>query len=103
MNLILARRNGGDFRYQVHLDETKTIPDPDDATKTIPDPAYVLDRTYGAGGRAKNETAAQYTARLTAFESQHRAEMRVSCVEALAALRAPKVSGTALTGEGQTL
>lgn len=110
MKLLTARRIGSDFRYVVHLDETKwvTIPDPDNEgqTKTVPDPAWVLDRTYGAGPRLAGETATRYRDRLTAFEAAARVEMRALSAEALAAAQARESgteAGTALEGEGAAL
>ena len=98
MKLLTARRTGGDFRYVVHLDETRTI-EQDGAT--VPDPAFVLDRTWGAGSRRPGETVSAYTARLTAFEAQARAEMRALCLQAVA-MSAPD-AGTPLAGEGADL
>lgn len=104
MKLLTARRSGTNFRYRVHLDETKTI---EQDGVTVPDPAYTLDQTYGAGPRMGGETVPAYTARLTAFETTARREMKALCVEALAAMqtRAQKPSeiGVALAGEGAAL
>ena len=96
MKLLTARRVGTNFRYRVHLDETKLGPD------GAPDPAYVVENTWGANPRRSSETGPQFTARLTAFEANARAEMRLLCVARLAALQ-PGDAGTALAGEGATL
>lgn len=102
MRLVAARRVGSDFQYRVHLDTTRVVPDQSDDTTTVPDPTWVLEHTFGAGPRGSGETAAQYAARLTAFEAGARNEMRLLAGAALAAAQAretPK-AGVALSGEG---
>ena len=113
MRLMTSRRIGSDLRYIVHLDPSKTVPDPgwndpgDGSTRPLaPDPEWVMDQTYGAGPRSGAETAPQFVARLTAFEASARREMRALCAERLAAMQArgkPGETGVALAGEGAAL
>ena len=97
MKLLTAERTGGDFRFRVHLDTSRTV-EVDGAVQ--PDPEYVLDLTWGAGPRGQAETGPEYTARLTVFEASARREMRVLCVDRLAALS--PTTGTPLSGVGAT-
>lgn len=92
MKLLSARRAGPSFHYRVHLDDTKL----DGGGK--PDAGWVLANTWSDAPRASGETVAQFTARLTAFETMARSEMRALCLARLAALT--PAADTVLTGEG---
>jgi hypothetical protein len=65
MQLIKARKTAaGTYQMAVHIDETKTIPDPsqpapedgqDDARPRVPDPRWVIEREYGEAPAGTDE------------------------------------------------
>lgn len=94
MQLLSARRAGPSFHYRVHLDESKVGSD------GAPDPAWVLALSWSDRPRGLGETAAQFAARLTAYEAMARREMRLLCQARLAELSPPIEAP--LPGEGET-
>lgn len=104
MQLITARRFPRRITFAVWLDTTKTITDPANPPATIPDPAWVLTQDYelGKGERKQpGEADAAYRARIAAWMTDIRSDMRGRCVLRLAELIDASDPGVALPGEGQ--
>lgn len=101
MLLLVARRFPRKVTLSVHLDTTKTIPDPQNAQATIPDPAWVLTQTWPLPPRAPGEAAGAYTTRLSGWATATKAEFRQACLDRLQELTDALDPGVALPGEGQ--
>ena len=86
MKMLVARRKGKTFRYQVWLDITKFLPD-----GTTPDPAWCFEQSWvkpADGGTA-------------GWQGGIRADLHVLCDSRLAELVDAADPGVALPQEGQ--
>jgi len=103
MLLVTARRHPDRVRFVVHLDTTRTTTDALGAT--IPDPEWVLEQVYPLGTserRQSGETAQAYQARIAAYMTNVRDDLRARCTSRLAELNDLHDPGVPLPGEGQT-
>jgi hypothetical protein len=97
MQLLKARRTGRGFRFVVHLDTTKMLPD-----GTTPDPAWTLSAAWTTPAQADGETMPAYNARLSTWATGIRADLKAAAVAALADRVEAADEGAALPQEGQT-
>ncbi len=97
MQLLTARRAGRGFRFVVHLDTAKFLPD-----GTTPDPVWCYSAAWTAPAKAEGETTTAYNARLAAWAVGIRADLKEAAVARLADLVEANDPGVALPQEGQT-
>ncbi|MBU2346586.1 MAG: hypothetical protein KJ888_20545 [Gammaproteobacteria bacterium] len=97
MQLLKARRTGRGFRFVVWLDTTKFLAD-----GTTPDPAWCYPAYWASPPRYDGETTAAYNARLLAWGTGVRADLKASADAALAAGVEAADEGTAMLQEGMT-
>jgi hypothetical protein len=95
--LLTARRlpaKGPAQRYlwRVHLDDSKTVPDPDDPERQVPDPAWVLEREFPAEP-PRPMTVSEYV-------DEQRSELALLAEHELARM---EPNGRHLGGEGEEL
>jgi hypothetical protein len=91
--LLMARKRETGYLWRVHLDDSKTVPDPADPDGRLPDPGWVREWEFPGVPPDVGMTAARYV------ESQ-RAEVKL-----LAELELERTSGRGrkLAGEGGEL
>ncbi|MBI4494781.1 MAG: hypothetical protein HY690_18550 [Chloroflexi bacterium] len=103
MRVLLAREELEGFRFRVHLDEGRTVPDPSlpppepgqaDPRPRMPDPRYVMELAWGKEPPA-GQSGGAYLAGI-------RRELRALCAARLAELRSAEAGpGQVLSLEGE--
>lgn len=102
MQYLIARRYPRRMTLTVHLDTTRTVPDPENVGQTIPDPTWTMSQTWPLPARGTGESAGAYTTRLVAWATGTKTDFQTACAARLAELQDATDPGTALPFEGTT-
>jgi hypothetical protein len=80
MKILVAEETSAGFRWAIHYDETKTVPNPAyDPRETIPDPRYVVLETWGRLERNIGESDKEYAARKVEYVQMQKRELQLKC------------------------
>jgi hypothetical protein len=91
--LLTARRHATGYLWRVHLDDSKTVPDPEDPDGRLPDPGWVREWEFPGVPPDDGMTAARH-------EESQRAEVRLLAEHELDRMGG---RGKKLAGEGEEL